>query len=161
MIKNLAIANCHPLLSLTIPFGQLNVIVDANGNGKFNLYRAPRVLTETAGGGVINALAKEGGLNSNFWAGPEKLLRNMQSGAVPIQGTVSQVIAQHMSNFDSLFSKVSDPKNTPKTLNLRETIRRMDNHQALDEKIKDGEMLDELPGHWPDKKQPHLVCQIS
>ncbi|MGB1310520.1 MAG: AAA family ATPase, partial [Leucothrix sp.] len=90
MLKTLAIANYRSLLSLTIPLGQLNVITGANGSGKSNLYRALRLLAETAGGGVINALAKEGGLNSTFWAGPEKLSRSMQSGAVPIQGTVRQ-----------------------------------------------------------------------
>ncbi|MGY0583972.1 MAG: AAA family ATPase, partial [Paraglaciecola chathamensis] len=88
MLKTLAIANYRSLLNLTIPLGQLNVITGANGSGKSNLYRALRLLAETASGGVINALAKEGGLNSTFWAGPEKLSRSMQSGAVPVQGSV-------------------------------------------------------------------------
>ena len=73
MLKTLAIANYRSLLNLTISLGQLNVITGANGSGKSNLYRALRLLAETADGGVINALAKEGGLNSTFWAGPEKL----------------------------------------------------------------------------------------
>ena len=193
MLKTLAIANYRSLLNLTIPLGQLNVITGANGSGKSNLYRALRLLAETASGGVINALAKEGGLNSTFWAGPEKLSRSMQSGAVPVQGSVRQkrvrlklgfasdtlgysislglpepsrsafsldpeikresiwagefyrpasslvereaalvkvrdarqwqVVAQHMSSFDSLFSQIADPKNTPEILDLRETIR--------------------------------------
>lgn len=193
MLKTLAIANYRSLLNLTIPLGQLNVITGANGSGKSNLYRALRLLAETASGGVINALAKEGGLNSTFWAGPEKLSRHMQSGAVPVQGSVRQkrvrlklgfasdtlgysislglpepsrsafsldpeikresiwagdsfrpasslvereaalvkvrdarqwhVVAQHMSSFDSLFSQIADPKNTPEILDLRETIR--------------------------------------
>jgi predicted ATPase len=193
MLKTLAIANYRSLLNLTIPLGQLNVITGANGSGKSNLYRALRLLAETASGGVINALAKEGGLNSTFWAGPEKLSRSMLSGAVPVQGSVRQkrvrlklgfasetlgysislglpepsqsafsldpeikresiwagdfyrpasslvereaalvkvrdarqwqVVAQHMSSFDSLFSQIADPKNTPEILDLRETIR--------------------------------------
>ena len=193
MLKTLAIANYRSLLNLTIPLGQLNVITGANGSGKSNLYRALRLLAETASGGVINALAKEGGLNSTLWAGPEKQSRAMQSGAVPIQGTPRQkrvrlklgfasetlgysislglpepslsafsldpeikretiwagdfyrpasaliereaalvkarnarnwqIISKDMSSFDSLFSQIADPQNTPEILDLRETIR--------------------------------------
>ena len=193
MLKTLSIANYRSLLNLTIPLGRLNVITGANGSGKSNLYRALRLLAETAQGGVINALAKEGGLNSIFWAGPEKLSRSMQMGQVPVQGSVRQkrvrlklgftgeqlgyaislglpkpsssafsldpeikresiwagdfyrpasalvdreaavvkvrdkrqwqVIAQHVSSFDSLFSQIADPKHSPEILDLRETIR--------------------------------------
>jgi predicted ATPase len=54
------------------------------------LYRALRLLAETAQGGVINALAREGGLDSTFWAGPETLSRRMKSGEVPVESTVRQ-----------------------------------------------------------------------
>lgn len=90
MLKTLAIANYRSLLELTIPLGRLNVITGANACGKSNLYKALRLLAETAKGGVVNALAKEGGLNSTFWAGPEKMSRSMQTGQVPVQGTVRQ-----------------------------------------------------------------------
>lgn len=90
MLKTLAVSNYRSLLYLIIPLGQLNVITGPNGSGKSNLYKALRLLAETAQGGVVNALAKEGGLESTFWAGPEKLSRQMQNGSVPIQGTVSQ-----------------------------------------------------------------------
>lgn len=86
MLNTLAVANYRSLLKLTIPLGQLNLITGANGSGKSNLYRALRLLAETAQGGVISALAKEGGLDSTFWAGPEDLSRAMKSGEVPIQG---------------------------------------------------------------------------
>lgn len=86
MINTLAVANYRSLLHLTLPLGQLNVITGENGTGKSNLYRALRLLAETAQGGVIPSLAREGGLDSTFWAGPEKISRRMRSGEVPVQG---------------------------------------------------------------------------
>jgi len=86
MLTTLAIANYRSLRSLTLPLGRLNLITGANGSGKSNLYRALRLLAETAHGGVVNALAREGGLSSTLWAGPERITRRMQLGEVPIQG---------------------------------------------------------------------------
>lgn len=86
MLETIAIANYRSLLRLEIATGALNVITGPNGSGKSNLYRALRLLAETAQGGVVNALAKEGGLESTFWAGPESLTRRMRQGEVPIQG---------------------------------------------------------------------------
>lgn len=90
MINTVAIANYRSLLNLVIPLENLNVVTGANASGKSNLYRALRLLAETAQGGVINALAKEGGLESTFWAGPEKLSRGMKQGSVPVQGGPKQ-----------------------------------------------------------------------
>ena len=90
MMISLAIANYRSLLKLTMPLGQLTVITGPNGSGKSNLYRALRLLAETGQGGVVNALAREGGLASTLWAGPEQLSRSMQTGAVPVQGVVRQ-----------------------------------------------------------------------
>jgi predicted ATPase len=73
MLSTLSISNYRSLLKLTIPLGPLNLITGPNGSGKSNLYRALRLLAETAQGGVVNALAREGGLDSTFWAGPETL----------------------------------------------------------------------------------------
>jgi predicted ATPase len=86
MLRTLAIANYRSLRSLTLPLGHLNLITGANGSGKSNLYRALRLLAETAHGGVVNALAREGGLSSTLWAGPERISRRMQRGEVPVQG---------------------------------------------------------------------------
>ena len=77
MLTTLAISNYLSLLNLVIPLGKLNVITGVNGSGKSNLYRALRLLAETAQGGVVNTLAKEGGLESTFWAGPKKTTRGM------------------------------------------------------------------------------------
>ncbi|HEX6279594.1 MAG TPA: AAA family ATPase [Pyrinomonadaceae bacterium] len=89
MIETLAISNYRSILKLVLPLGRLNVITGPNGSGKSNLYRAIRLLAETAHDGVISALAREGGLHSTFWAGPEDLSRRMRSGDVPVQGTSS------------------------------------------------------------------------
>jgi predicted ATPase len=86
MLKTLAVANYRSINTLIVPLERLNVITGPNGSGKSNLYRALRLLAETAQGGVINALAREGGLDSTFWAGPEKLSRRMLSGEVEVQG---------------------------------------------------------------------------
>ncbi|MFD1260950.1 AAA family ATPase [Entomomonas asaccharolytica] len=90
MIKTLAIANFRSINNLVLPLSQLNVITGANGCGKSNLYKALRLLAETAQGNVISAIAKEGGLESVLWAGPEKITGAMQRGEVPIQGTRRQ-----------------------------------------------------------------------
>lgn len=88
MIITLAIGNYRSLLGLVVPLGRLNVITGPNGSGKSNLYRALRLLAETAQSGVVNALAREGGLQSTFWAGPNKISARMSSGEVPIEGAV-------------------------------------------------------------------------
>jgi len=86
MINTLAIANYRSLLNLVAPLGRLTVITGPNGSGKSNLYRSLRLLAETAQGGVVQALAREGGLSSTFWAGPESITRRMKRGEVPVQG---------------------------------------------------------------------------
>ena len=86
MLTTLAVSNYRSLLDLVIPLGSLNVIAGPNGSGKSNLYRALRLLAETSQGGVVNALANEGGLSSTFWAGPETLSRQMRQDYAPVQG---------------------------------------------------------------------------
>jgi predicted ATPase len=86
-LKTLAVANYRSIRSLVVPLGQLNLITGANGSGKSNLYRALRLLAESAQGGIVSSLAREGGLSSTLWAGPENISRAMKRGDVPIQGT--------------------------------------------------------------------------
>lgn len=88
MLTTLAIANYRSLLQLVLSLDRLNVITGPNGSGKSNLYRALRLLAQTAQGGVVNALAHEGGLESTFWAGPEKISSRMRKGEVPVQGSL-------------------------------------------------------------------------
>lgn len=84
-----------------IPLSNLNVVTGANASGKSNLYKSLRLLAETAQGGVVNALAKEGGLDSTFWAGPENLSKRMKSGEVPVQGGPRQKSARLRLGFSS------------------------------------------------------------
>jgi predicted ATPase len=86
MLSTLAIANYRSIRQIVLPLGRLNVVTGANGTGKSNLYRALRLLSDTARGGIIGTLAREGGFDSTLWAGPEKFTRGMKSGAQPVQG---------------------------------------------------------------------------
>ncbi|MDR6992738.1 AAA family ATPase [Luteimonas sp. 3794] len=86
MLTTLAIAHYRSLHTLVVPMGRLNLVTGANGSGKSSLYRALRLLAETAQGGVVPALAREGGLQSTLWAGPETLSARMRRGEVPIEG---------------------------------------------------------------------------
>ncbi|WLH07288.1 AAA family ATPase [Pseudomonas lurida] len=90
MLKTLAVANYRSINKLVVPLDRLNLVTGPNGSGKSNLYRALRLLAETAQGGVINALAREGGLDSTFWAGPETISRRMHNGEVPVEPIVRQ-----------------------------------------------------------------------
>jgi predicted ATPase len=87
MLATLAVANYRSLRDLVIPLQRLNVITGPNGSGKSNLYRALRLLAETAQGRVIPSLAREGGLQSTLWAGPETFSRAVLRGEHPVQGT--------------------------------------------------------------------------
>ncbi len=88
MLTTLAISNYRSLRDLVLPLQGLNVLTGANGSGKSNVYRALRLLADTAQGRVIPSLAREGGLPSTLWAGPEALGRAVKRGDHPVQGTV-------------------------------------------------------------------------
>jgi predicted ATPase len=59
------------------------VVTGANGTGKSSLYRALRLLADASRNGAVAALAREGGLQSTLWAGPEHVRKDR-----PVQGTV-------------------------------------------------------------------------
>ena len=88
MLTTIAIENYRSLRDLRLPLEPLNVITGANGTGKSSLYRALRLLADCASGRVISSLAREGGLESVLWAGPEHLGAAIRSGRHPVQGTV-------------------------------------------------------------------------
>src|SRR5918994_3552240 len=87
MLTTLAIANYRSLRNVIIPLQALNLVTGPNGSGKSNVYRALRLLAETAQGRVISSLASEGGLQSTLWAGPESFSRAVIGGDHPVQGT--------------------------------------------------------------------------
>ncbi|HEY6683717.1 MAG TPA: AAA family ATPase, partial [Propionibacteriaceae bacterium] len=88
LLTTIAIENYRSLRDLRLPLARLNVVTGANGTGKSNLYRALRLLADCASGRVISSLAREGGLDSALWAGPEHLARSVRAGRQPVQGTV-------------------------------------------------------------------------
>ncbi len=87
MLTVLAISNYRSLRNLIVPLGRLNIITGPNGSGKSSLYRALRLLADTAQGRVVTSLAREGGLQSTLWAGPESISRTVRQGDYPVQGT--------------------------------------------------------------------------
>jgi predicted ATPase len=88
VISTLAVYNYRSLRDLVVPLQALNVITGPNGSGKSNVYRALRLLADIAQGRIIPSLAREGGLQSTLWAGPEAFSRDMKRGERPVQGTV-------------------------------------------------------------------------
>jgi predicted ATPase len=88
VLTTIAIENYRSLRDLRLPLEQLNVITGANGTGKSSLYRALRLLADCGSGRIISSLAREGGLESALWAGPEHLAAAVRSGRHPVQGTV-------------------------------------------------------------------------
>lgn len=73
MYRTLAVSGYRSLRDVIIPLGGITVVTGANGAGKSSLYRALRLLAGCALGDAIGALAREGGLSSALWAGPESL----------------------------------------------------------------------------------------
>ncbi|TCC32328.1 AAA family ATPase [Kribbella sindirgiensis] len=82
MLTALAVENYRSLRRVVMPLGRLNVVTGANGTGKSSLYRALRLLADASRNGAVAALAREGGLQSTLWAGPEHVRKDR-----PTQGT--------------------------------------------------------------------------
>ncbi len=88
MIRCIVVEGYRSLRSVYVPLGRLTVVTGANGAGKSSLYRVLGLLCAAASGGVVGALAREGGLSSTLWAGPELISGAMRRGERPVQGTV-------------------------------------------------------------------------
>ena len=88
MIRCIAVEGYRSLRSVYVPLRELTVVTGGNGSGKSSLYRVLSLLAATARGEVIPALAREGGIESTLWAGPERISAAMRRGDQPVQGTV-------------------------------------------------------------------------
>ncbi len=73
MYRTLAVAGYRSLRDVVVRLGRVTVVTGANGSGKSSLYRALRLLAGCALGDAVGTLAREGGLSSALWAGPESL----------------------------------------------------------------------------------------
>lgn len=82
MLQTVAIRGYRSLREIVLPLARLTVITGANGTGKSSLYRALRLLADCGRGEVIGSLAREGGLDSVLWAGPEHLSGARRTGKV-------------------------------------------------------------------------------
>ncbi|SNT57885.1 Predicted ATPase [Asanoa hainanensis] len=88
VLVTLAVENYRSLRRMVLPLRRLNVVTGANGSGKSSLYRTLRLLSHSARNGAVAALAREGGLPSTLWAGPDVIGRAVREGEHPVQGTV-------------------------------------------------------------------------
>lgn len=73
MLTAVAVSGYRSLRDVVVPLHGLDVVTGANGSGKSSLYRSLRLLAGCGRGDVIGTLAREGGLQSALWAGPETL----------------------------------------------------------------------------------------
>ncbi|CEG57803.1 AAA family ATPase [Legionella fallonii] len=128
MISTLSINNYRSILDLKVPLSRLNVITGPNGSGKSNIYRALRLLSQTASGGVIKALAQEGGLSSTYWAGPETLSKSMLQGDAEIVGGTRKKVVRMQLGFStpelSYSISLGLPKPSRSTFSLDPEIKR-------------------------------------
>ena len=93
MIRTVAVQGYRSLRELTVPLGQLTLITGANGSGKSSLYRSLRLLADAAQNSVVASLAREGGLTSTFWAGPESIARSVRQGEFEVEGLKNRKVA--------------------------------------------------------------------
>jgi predicted ATPase len=82
MLQTVAVRGYRSLRDVVLPLRDLTVVTGANGTGKSSLYRALRLLADCGRGEVIGSLAREGGLQSVLWAGPEQLTGARRTGRV-------------------------------------------------------------------------------
>jgi predicted ATPase len=93
MIRTVAVQGYRSLRDLVLPLGQLSVITGANGSGKSSVYRSLRLLADVAQNAVIGSLAREGGLPSTFWAGPETIARSVRQRTHAVEGLAKRNVA--------------------------------------------------------------------
>lgn len=93
MIHTVAVQGYRSLRDLTLPLGQLSLVTGANGSGKSSVYRSLRLLADVAQNSVVASLAREGGLPSTFWAGPETIARSVRQGVHSVEGLAKQKVA--------------------------------------------------------------------
>ncbi|TPG36766.1 AAA family ATPase [Mycolicibacterium hodleri] len=85
MLHTVAIRGYRSMREVVVPLTGLTIVTGANGTGKSSVYRALKLLADCGRGEVIGSLAREGGLESVLWAGPESTGGARRTGTT--QGT--------------------------------------------------------------------------
>src|SRR5690349_9342549 len=88
-IACISISRYRSLYDLSFDASRLTVVTGGNGVGKTNVYRALELLHAAAHGRLAHTLAREGGMPSALWAGPEQVRTPARKRAgAKIEGTV-------------------------------------------------------------------------
>ena len=128
MISTIAVHGYRSLRELRVPLAKITVVTGANGAGKSSLYRAMRLLADCAEGQVVGSLAREGGLPSTLWAGPEVIGKRVRSGEYEVEGTLrSQRVSLQLGFAADEFSYLIDlgiPVRGDSAFNLDPEIKR-------------------------------------
>jgi predicted ATPase len=161
MIHTLAISGYRSLRDLVLPLDRMTLVTGANGTGKSSLYRALRLLADAALNSVVASLAREGGLPSTLWAGPQIIGRAVKRGDYAVEPTAQKKPASLKLGFAAdLYSYSIDlgypPPPPPTTLfNLdpeikRECIWNGDVYRRASALVDRHNNLVTLPGENPD-----------
>ena len=101
MIRTVAVEGYRSLRDLRLLLGQLSLITGANGSGKSSVYRLLRLLADAGLNSVVASLAREGGLPSTFWAGPETISRGVRQKTYAVEGLANRKVASLKLGFGS------------------------------------------------------------
>ncbi|WP_110174911.1 AAA family ATPase [Luteitalea pratensis] len=109
MLQALAVGDYRSLRDLVLGLRPLTLVTGPNGSGKSNVYRALRLLAGAAQGQLITSLAREGGLASTLWAGPDQPSRSVRAGEHPLEGTTrKRVVSLRLGFAGDTFSYAID-----------------------------------------------------
>ena len=89
VITTVAVSGYRSLRDVVVPLHGSTSSPAPTAAGKSSLYRALRLLADGGAGAVVGSLAREGGLPSALWAGPETLGGPGRAGHA-VQGTRAQ-----------------------------------------------------------------------
>ncbi len=72
-LREIRVEGYRSVRKMHLPLERINVLTGPNGCGKSNLYNSLLLMAAAAQGRFARAMAAEGGMESVFWAGPERV----------------------------------------------------------------------------------------